>query len=123
MKRNCQGTHDTVRFNSQKLVPIDCNTKLILDHVIEIKQDIRRFNFHIKMDMIDMSLYFPLENDASLAEFMAKDEDWEKRRKGFHHLLYTVVTNDKKKFSGALLHTLFTRDFVRNHKWPIPGYL
>lgn len=118
------GTNDCVRFNREKLISNEYFTKLIMDMLKEIKGDMRQFTFHMRMDSVDVSEYFPLRDAGSLNEFFdRKHEEWPLRRRGFYHLLFTTVTTSKRKFGTGLLHTLFTRDFVSNHRWPVPGYL
>ena len=123
MRRNAHNTCDTVRANFDKLSINEYNVTKIMDMLSDIKDDMRKFNFHMRMDTVDISDFFPLKSDADMKNFMDKShEDWPMRRRGFHHLLFTTVTKSKKKFSTALLHTLFTRQFIANHKWPFSGY-
>lgn len=122
MRRNVFHTSDTVRSNHNKLVTNETNVKVMMDMLREIKEEMKKFYFHIKMDSIDICEFFPLKSDDDLNRFMDKThENWEMRRKGFNHLLYCTVTKVKRRFSTALLHLLFTRDFIANHKWPFPG--
>lgn len=88
----------------------------------EIKDEIRQFSYHMRMDTNDVSDFFPLKDPGSLSAFMDKTHpDWDARKHGFYHLLFTTLTNKKKKFARALLHTIFTRQFIATHRWPQPG--
>ena len=88
----------------------------------EVKDGIKQFCFHVKMDTNDVSDFFPLRDEHSLALFMDKNHpDWNSRKHGFYHLLFTAITNKKKKFAKALLHTIFTRHFIADHHWPQEG--
>lgn len=48
----------------------------------ELKQHFMEFNFHVKMDTIDMSDYFPLTSDSDIQNFMRHDDEWNQRKKG-----------------------------------------
>lgn len=117
-------TNNIAKANFDKLSSFEYNLKNMMQMLKEIKEDMRQYSFHMKMDCTDLSDFFPLKTDDDLKKFFDKDhEDWNLRKRGFHHLLYTTVTNQKKKFGTALLHTLFTREFIANHRWPFPGYV
>ena len=122
MRRNCHGTNDIVRSNHSKLEVNEYNMKSVMVMLKEIKTDMRQFTFHMRMDTCDLGSFFPLKNDTDLQSFMDRTHpDWPLRMRGFYHLLFTTVTKTKRRFGGALLHTLFSRDFVSTHRWPYPG--
>lgn len=122
MKRNCKGAYEYSRLGNERHTSNDGDLKTILCHVSEMRSEIKQFTFHQKMDRVDVSKYFPLEDDEMLEEFMDRNNDgWDQRRRGFNHLLYNTVSRNKKRFSCALLHLLFTREFIRDHKWPMAG--
>ena len=88
----------------------------------DIKDGMLQFSYHMKMDTIDISSFFPVKDEESLQLFMdRKHPDWNARRHGFYHLLFTALTKKKKKFAKALLHTVFSREFIGGHRWPQPG--
>ena len=119
MKRNIHNSSDTGKCCLEKLKCNEYYTQEVLGHIKDIKRDLLQFTFHMKMDTVDLSQFFPLQSHEPLLEFMNRGhEDWNLRRKGFYHLLFTTVTKSQKKFAAALLHTLFTRNFIRKHRWP-----
>lgn len=124
MKRNMKATYDLARIGMDRHDDNGSDIKTILAHVMKMREENRRFMFHIKMEMtLDMSEFFPLVNDEALVKFLdcSDPESWEKRKKGFYHLLYNVVHKTKKRFGCALVNLLFTRDFISEHKWPMSG--
>ena len=124
MRRNVFNVCDTVRSNHDKLKNNEKNSGDIMQMLREIKHEIAQFSYHIKMDSVDMSDFFPLKSNADLKRFIDKSHDeWPQRRKGFQHLLYTTVTKTKRRFAAALLHVLFSREFIFAHKWPYTGYI
>lgn len=123
MRRNMFNTNDIVKSHLDKLGCNETYLKNIISMMMEIKDDMKQFSFHMRMDSIDISEFFPLKSDDDLKRFMDKShEEWPLRRRGFYHLLYTTVSKNPKKFAAALLHTLFSREFISNHRWPHPGY-
>ena len=88
----------------------------------EIKEDLKQYTFHQKMDTNDVSDFFPIKSEESLKSFLdRKHQDWNARKHGFYHLLFTTITKKKKKFAKALLHTVFDRQFIATHWWPQAG--
>lgn len=123
MKRNNQNNDNTTKANHEKLKCNEYYVQRVLGTLKEIKEDMRQFTFHMRMDSVDISDYFPLHSEEDLTRFMDKGhEEWPLRRRAFYHLLYTTVTRSKKKFAGGLLHAIFSRNFIHENKWPYPGY-
>ena len=58
----------------------------ILKDTKEIKHHLVQYNFHVKMDTVDISPYFPLKTDADLEKFMNDDDEWTNRKKESIHL-------------------------------------
>lgn len=122
MRRNGHGTNDIVRSNHDKLVYNEHNMQTLLTMMRELKDDMLKFTFHMRMDYSDVGQFFPLKSNQDLQNFMDRNNpDWPLRMKGFYHLLYTTVTKNKRRFGGALLHTLFSRNFIIGHRWPVPA--
>ena len=119
MKRNVHSTSDTAKACLEKLTCNEYYMKTVMAYLQDIKSEMKQFTYHCKMETVDIAKYFPLDNDEDMAEFMDRDDgQWDLRRKAFYHLLFTTITEKKNKFAGALLTTLFTRNFIKNHKWP-----
>ena len=64
MKRNVKGTFDNTELSMTKKEGNE-----ILSVMKEIRDDIKRCSFHVKMDCTDISEFFPLENDATLIRY------------------------------------------------------
>lgn len=122
MRKNVFNVVETVKSNNEKLKCNDYYMRAILSTLQDVKTDLKQFCFHTKMDTNDISDFFPLKNEHSLNSFMNKNHpDWNARRHGFYHLLFTALTKKKRKFAKALLHTIFSRQFISTHRWPKPG--
>lgn len=115
-------TNDIVRLLQQKFDSNSVIMNAVVQMLKEIKVDMKQYTYHMRMDCVDVSEFFPLSDATDLARFMDRShKEWDLRRKGFYHLLYTTVTNKKRRFPGALLHAIFTREYIANHKWPNAG--
>ena len=62
MKRNLFSNSDIVRSNHQKLDVNENAMKTVVTLLKHIKNDMRQYAFHMQMDSVDMSDYFPLKN-------------------------------------------------------------
>lgn len=122
MKYNMKSSHDLARFCAEKHKLNETLLRTVLKEIREIKADLRHQSFHSKMNRVDISYFFPLESDEKLEEFMDRTHvDWESRKNSFYDLLYNAVTDQRKRLACALLHLLFTRNFISQHKWPMSG--
>lgn len=110
------------RSNHEKLKCNDYYMKAMMSMLQEIKEGMLKNNYHMKMDTNDVSDFFPIKDEQSLKLFMDRTHsEWDARKHGFYHLLYTTITKKKKKFARALLHTVFSRPYISSHRWPQPG--
>lgn len=89
----------------------------------QIKKDIAQVAFQIKMDIDDVSQYFPANSNDDINRFLKNDEDYPSRRRGLYDLLKTTVSTNKKRFSDTFLHTLFTVKYKSEARWPCPKYV
>lgn len=123
MRRTQQYTYDLSRSNFESHKCHDYSNKFTTGILLDIQKDLRKFTFHMRMDTVDISDFFPVNDDETLEKFLDKDHpDWQLRKRGFYHLLYNTLSTNPKKFAAALLHTVFTRNFISKHKWPGQGY-
>ena len=122
MKQNLKSCYNMNRIGMDRHLVYEDYFKNILSTTVNIKNDMSRFMYHIHMDTEDVSKFFPIDSDATLAAFMNRsDNKWDGRKKGFYHLLFNAVTVKKNRLACALLHLLFTRTFISEHSWPNPG--
>lgn len=63
------GTNDCVRFNREKLINNEFSMKLVIEMLRAIQHDMKSFTFHMRMDSVDVSEYFPLKDIESLKTF------------------------------------------------------
>lgn len=68
-----------------------------------------------------MREYFPVKEQADLERFLEKNEDFCNRKRDFESLLYTVITSEditQRQFQDVLQTTIFTREYLKNFRWP-----
>ena len=122
LRKNVINLIEIGRSNHEKLKCNDYYMKTILSMLQDVKGDMRQYIFHMKMGVTDVSEFFPIKSDSSLKRFMDRENpDWEARKHGFYHLLFTAITKAKKKFAKAILNTVFTRQYIIDHRWPQQG--
>lgn len=84
----------------------------------------KRQKAHMQQDSskkFDISPYFPLSSLALLEDFMSNvHNDFKEKKDAFEVYLNSIATmdHDMDTFSAALLRVLFTKDFIRDHRWP-----
>lgn len=121
MKRNWRGTHDLVKQNHFD----HKDEKDAINTLTTICQEMRKENkdsfYLLKMETKEVESFFPAKDNETIERFLQPDRDFPLRRRGFHELMKTVVTDTKKKFSDALLNTLFTIKYKQEHRWPSVG--
>ena len=95
---------------------------LIYGEIKELRSEMKVHNFHMKMRTVDLCEFFPVENDEQIEAFLDRNhDDWISRQNTFHDLLYNCISEYRKKLGGALVHLLFSRQYIREHKWPMSG--
>lgn len=75
---------------------------------------------------VQIADYFPIKSDSDVERFLEKSDGlFPEKRDGFESLVYCNVTKNlklKRPFEATLLSTVFSRDFISSHRWPVPRY-
>lgn len=66
MHRNSKGANEISRLGLNKQDLTEIGVQSVLEIVKEIRNDVKQYTFHVRMDCTDISDFFPLENDESL---------------------------------------------------------
>lgn len=103
------------------------NQEKIIGILEDIQSSLTRLTSNLVMKKkIDISNYFPINNDAGVAKFLDKSDGlFLEKRDEFEHLLFCHVTKNlklKRSFEANFLSIVFTRDFISSHRWPGPRY-
>lgn len=93
----------------------------------DMQATLLRLSSHWDMQKeINIDDYFPINHDADVAKFLDKSDGlFPKKRLEFESFLYCNVTRNlklKRSFEASLLSIVFSRDFIRSHRWPGPRY-
>ena len=123
LKNNMKHTYDitkNIHYENQSHSPRLDRIENKLD-LLGNKVD-RLLMFHIGETKSKTSHLFPLQNQATILDFLnTHHPDFEKRRKEFSDLMLLTITDDLTEFTGALFDNFFTREFASAYKWPPPG--
>lgn len=68
-------------MNGEKNSRIENCLLELLKETKEMKQELIKHNYHVKMESADISSLFPFETNAQVNAFMKQDQEWEQRRK------------------------------------------
>lgn len=107
-------------------VSADNQTKMI-GLLEDVQISLNRLTSNLVMKKkIDITKYFPINNDADVAKFLDKSDGlFPEKRDEFEHLLFCHVTKNsklKRFFEANFLCVVFSRDFITSHRWPGPRY-
>lgn len=84
MNRNVKAMSSTTRKDSDKNCKIEIMVEDVLKEIREIKKDMMKYNFHMRMDTVDLNNYFPVKSDEDIDRFLEQDEEWNLRKKVFN---------------------------------------
>lgn len=70
-----------MRLQSERSARIEAGMVELLRETKEIKTHLMEYNFHMRMDTVDLSEYLPFKTDEDLKRFMKPDEEWNQRKK------------------------------------------
>lgn len=63
MNKTQTHTNDTVRANHDKLKSNENVSNTMMGMLKEIKDELKQFSYHMRMDSLDLSEFFPLKNE------------------------------------------------------------
>lgn len=122
MRRNHENTNGIVGANHYQLKDIQNRMSKQESEIAEIRQIVKKEAFQKDMEAPDIGFFFPVSTPEQLELFMDRSHpEWNARRKEFYNLLFTCLSDQKTAFSKGLIHTLFTREYISEYKWPSSG--
>ena len=125
LRRRTKYTYDVVKSIHEKCSGFITAQEKLAGELGEVKDLLKRLTCSSDMESVDLQPFFPCSDNETLLHFMSnKDGQYEKRRKAFESLLYSIVTSNtskKRLFSDALFHNLFSRSCILQHLWPCKG--
>lgn len=101
------------------------NQNKILTILMDLQSTMLRVTSKLDMERkLHIDQFFPVKVDADMREFLNKDDgQFKVKREEFENWLYCTVTTTlklKRPFESSLLAALFSREYIRSHKWPGP---
>ena len=81
LNRHLKYNNENERLQSERTLRIENSVQQLAAETREIKKHLMEYNFHLRMDTVDMSEYFPLRSDEQLQRFLQQDDEWNQRKK------------------------------------------
>ena len=98
------------------------DVKEVKSLLLQIQSQMSKVLFHVNIDIMDLSVMFPADNDNAIYNFLDDTHpDFDRRRRVFLDLLRNCISSDQKKLAKAFIDTVFTRRYIEGHKWPSSG--
>ena len=125
MKRNTKILVQAARSSAEREKTFAENQNKMMGIVKDLQEQVLRLSSKFDMQKKeDIDNYFPVKVDSDLDRFLNKgDGQFKIRQEEFENWLYCTVTKNirlKRPFETSLLAAVFTRDYIKSHKWPGP---
>ena len=70
------------------------------------------------MKSVNISDFFPVQDDETMRKYLLKDADYEERKKQLYTVILNNVADTKKKFGTHVMKAIFSQNYILNHRWP-----
>lgn len=80
LNRQFKYSNECQRLSAQRNSNVENVVLELLKETKEMKKHFVEYNYHLRMDTIDLTPYFPLKSQADVTAFMNNDQ-WENKRK------------------------------------------
>ena len=122
LRRNLESTYGFAQAIHKEVVDLRVMISQLQSKLEAMGKQVERATFLTVMSGPDVSVFFPVESNEQLNQFMDRGhQDWESRKTAFYHFLFTVASNIKKGFARGLIKALFSRQYINTVKWPSSG--
>ena len=81
LNRQFKYSNENQRVQTDRTNKIEAGVFQVLKEIKEMKDHLVQYNYSLRMDLVDMSQYFPITCDGDIDRFMKKDEEWNQRKK------------------------------------------
>ena len=81
LNRQFKYSNENNRLQSDKATKMESALMQVLQETRVIKKNLVQYNYHLRMDTVDISQYFPILSESQLIDFMKPDEEWNQRKK------------------------------------------
>lgn len=119
MRRNQVKMHDNVVLLLQDRAEARQERLLILEEISALKDAVNKSSFTKKAGSVSVVRMFPIKRQQQILDFLDDSDGLFKERcAGFYDYLFSLRTDDEKKFIEALKDHLFSREYAQSHHWP-----
>ena len=119
IKRGVKKYHDTTEVAFFDIKEIKADTAFIKKDYLEFKEEVRSALSKVSSRGTYANEFFPANDNPTLNRFMVKDEGYEKRREVLYFLIYNCGCDVQKTFADSFLNTIFTKQYIETHVWPL----
>lgn len=118
MKRNQVKFHDRLVLLLQEKKEAAQDRKMLMDMVMNLRQEIKMLNLHQKNHSVNVAKMFPLNSQEDIHKFLDNSDGlFQSRCNGFYEYLFMVRAPTQKKFRENLKNLLFTDSYCETHHW------
>lgn len=126
MKRNTKVLVHAAKLQAERDKRFDGRQNKMMDILLDVQASLHRLSTQFDMrKKVLIDQYFPIKRDSDLINFLNKlDGQFIIRREEFENYIYCSVTNTlklKRPFENSFIAAVFSRDYIKTHKWPSPG--
>lgn len=122
IKRGVRRYQDTTEVAFFDMKEIKADLTSFKQDYLEFKEEIRSILSMLVSKGPDASDFFPANDNATLNRFMEKDKGYEKRKEALYFLIYNCGCDVQKTFADSFLTTVFTKQYIETHIWPLGRY-
>lgn len=118
--RNLRHAHKLIELVYNDTQHNRSQSEKLLNIMSSEREENRKIKSLARTNVPDMTNYFPLKNDESLAKFLDKSDiqQYDLRRAEFQHLIENCKSTKKNRFATGLFKALFSSDYILSHSWP-----
>ena len=98
------------------------NQDVMLAVLNEIRQDVSKISQHVHMDTPPVNNFFPIISNEAMFKFLDNsDGKLDQRKRELDYYLDTTISrkSTRRTFMDAFLNAVFSRDYIKNVKWPV----
>lgn len=70
-----------MKIDSEQATRVEQCVLELLKETKSMKQYLIQYNYHLRMDTVDISGFFPLQSNDDIVRFLQRDDEWIPRKK------------------------------------------
>lgn len=119
IKRGVKKYQDTTEVAFFDIKEIKADLAFIKNDYLQFKEEIRTGLSKVTSEGFYANEFFPVNDNDTLQRFLAKDNEYDKRREVLYFMLYNCACDSQKSFAESFVSTVFTKQYMETHIWPL----